>query len=284
MNIWVLGAGGMLGSCFVELCGKMGIPVVGSPRSDVDVTDLEGLKRRGKQLFPTHIVNCAAYTNVDSAESEKEQAFAINATGAGNAALVARNLGARLVHVSTDYVFDGKGKRPYREEDVCAPINTYGQSKWEGEKAVLATYPQACIVRTSWLFGGKGKNFISSVLNRILCEEEITAVSDQCGKPTYCRHVARALVDLLDCSGIVHFASSTPCSRYQMAQDIVAEARRRGLPVKCARILSAESSAFPTPAPRPGYSVLGTEKYESLFNRRPPTWQAALTDFFDDEQ
>lgn len=284
MKVWIIGTGGMLGSCLLEMCQMEGIDAIGSLRSDVDVIDLPALEKFAARAQPTLIVNCAAYTNVDGAEKEKERAFAVNALGAENSALVAKKRGAKLVHVSTDYVFNGKGTQPYREEDVCAPINAYGASKWEGEQRILAVDPEACIVRTSWLFGGKGKNFISSVLSRILSEEEISAVDDQCGKPTYCRHLAKALLELKEYSGIIHFAGGTACSRYQMAVDTLAEAKRRALAIKCKRIVPVSSNLFPTPAPRPKYSVLGTEKYSTLFNRQPPSWEKALTDFFNDEQ
>lgn len=224
------------------------------------------------QIQPTHLINCAAYTDVDGAESHKQEAFAINAVGAENVACVARDWGARYVHISTDYVFGGRGRSPYREEDVCSPVNVYGESKLEGERRILSLMPEALVIRTSWVFGVSGKNFISSVLSRLYKETCIKAVSDQEGRPTYCYDLAEALLELCEMSGVVHFANSGGGSRYALAQELLECARSLGLPVMCEQILPVLSADFSTQAVRPQYSVLDTTKYTRLTGKEPRRW------------
>ncbi len=216
------------------------------------------------------------------AEKNPDAAFAVNAEGAANIALVAKEIRARLVHISTDYVFNGFSQKPYREEDVCDPVNVYGKSKWEGEKRVLAYLPSACILRTSWLFGHKGKNFISSLLHWFQQKEELQVVSDQCGKPTFCRDLAEAVIALLDCEGIVHFANEGGHSRYQIALDLLEAAKEKGIALKCQRIIPVPSAQFPAPAPRPSYSVLDTNKYVHLTVIRPRPLSEAVTEFLNE--
>ena len=184
----------MLGSVLLEHCRQSGIEAVGTSRLEADVCQLEQLERAAAEIYPTHIINCSAYTDVDGAEKNSQAAFAVNAEGASNVALAAKEFESRLIHISTDYVFGGNGSQPYCEGDVCAPINVYGKSKWEGEKRVLEVLPNACILRTSWLFGRKGKNFISSLLSWFQQKDELQVVSDQCGKPTYCHDLAHAVM------------------------------------------------------------------------------------------
>src|SRR5580700_1499390 len=176
MRIWVIGKEGMLGSSLILAALKRKIDVVGTSHHEANIVQRDALFSQARQLQPAYIINCAAYTDVDKAEKEPEAAFAVNADGAANVAWVARECGARLIHISTDYVFKGDGAQPYTEEAVCAPSNQYGKSKWEGEKRVLEILPNACIVRTSWLFGVKGKNFISSLIHWFQQKEELQVV------------------------------------------------------------------------------------------------------------
>jgi dTDP-4-dehydrorhamnose reductase len=279
MKIWVTGADGMLGSALVQCCLKNGIDVIGTSRQEANVVQFDQLFSKAAQIKPTHIVNCAAYTDVDGAEKEPELAFAVNASGADNIARAARECSAHLIHISTDYVFNGMGTQPYSEEDVCAPANQYGQSKWEGEKRVLAIFPQACIVRTSWLFGSKGKNFISSLMNWFQEKEELQVVFDQCGKPTYCLDLAAAVLTLLDAQGTIHFANDGERSRYQIALDLMETSKERGIQFRCQRIIPVPSTKFPTPAVRPAYTVLNTNKYFHLTKIKPRPWAEILNDY-----
>jgi len=282
VKIWITGAGGMLGSALLALCQRVGVEAVGTLREQGDVCQLDQLRALGVQIRPTHIVHCAAYTDVDRAEGDLQGVFAVNAAGAANVARVAAERGARLVHLSTDYVFSGTGKEPYSEEDACAPINAYGMSKWEGERRVLEILPSSCILRTSWIFGAKGKNFISSLLTWFQQREELQVVSDQCGKPTYCHDLAQAVLQLLDQEGIFHFANETQKSRYQIALDLLEMAQQMGIPLKCQRVIPVSSAQFPTVAKRPAYSVLGTNKYYAVTAIKPRPCDVVMQEFLKD--
>src|SRR5579872_3025232 len=162
MKIWIIGASGLLGRSLSALCKTRGIAFSASSKTEADITNFALLQKQAEAVNPTHIINCAAYTDVDKAEKESELAFLINATGPENLGKLALSRGCKVQHISTDYVFDGTSSTPYREDDACAPLGVYAISKWEGEKRLLAVAPNACIVRTSWLFGVGGKSFIST--------------------------------------------------------------------------------------------------------------------------
>lgn len=278
MKIWILGAGGQLGSALIEHCRKEKIPYAASKRADVDITDLEQLKVRGELTRATHLINCAAYTDVDGAEKNSHVAFAVNAIGAENAGIAARELGMKMVHVSTDYVFGGEKETPYLETDRPSPLGIYGKSKWEGEQRLLDQFGTACIVRTSWIFGHLGKNFISSIWQKLQNEEHIQAVDDQINRATYNRDLARALLDLSCHSGIFHFANGEPLSRYQIVKDFYTLARDRNLPVKCQKISPIASAPLSF---RPKYSVLDTRKVSLVLGRKPRLWETVLGEYFD---
>lgn len=281
MKLWVTGGQGMLGKTVKQLCVEKGIPCIATSHSEADLTNPPVLLHLAERIQPTHIINCAAYTDVDGAEKNEEKAYAVNALGARNLALAAIKVGAKFIQISTDYVFDGFATAPYREEDQSSPINVYGKSKWEGEKQVLDAYPKACIIRTSWLFGAQGKNFISSVHNWLQDKEKIQVVADQCGRPTYVQDLAHAVLDLLDAEGIVHFANAGAISRYQLALDIREEMLKCGKLVRCIQIEPVASQQFPTPAKRPCYSVLATEKFTQITGKQPRPWKEAIGEYFE---
>lgn len=281
-KILVIGNRGMVGSSLVRSAQKKGIEVVGVARPEVDVCSMDELRACVQAIQPTHIINCTAYTAVDAAEEKEPLAFAVNAGGAEHCARVAQEIGARFLHLSTDYVFSGESIAPYVETDVCSPINVYGRSKWEGEKRVLAVNPSACIVRTSWVFGGNSNNLISSLLSRFLVDKEIRVVSDQIGKPTYCEDLVEALFTLLEVEGIVHFANQREASRYEIAQTLLQLAKQCKRSVVCEQISPVKSVDFPTPAKRPLYSVLDTSRYTLLTSIQPRPWTIAAEEFLRD--
>ncbi len=244
MKIWILGAGGQLGQAIAEVCGSEKIPYVASTHSEADITNLEQLKWMAEQILPTHLINCAAYPDVDGAEKNVEHAYTVNALGTENVGIIGRELGIKVVHVSTDYVFDGENDRPYLETDRPNPIGVYGKSKLEGELRLLEQLGTACIVRTSWIFGQRGKNFLSSILTRLQRDEHIQADTDQINRATYNCDLAQALIDLSCQSGIFHFANGQPASRYQIVKDFYTAATERNLTVKCQKI-SPISAACP---------------------------------------
>lgn len=281
LKIWILGAGGLLGRALIDRCQVEHLAFVASKREEVDIRDLDQLRKKAEELRPTHIINCAAFTNVDLAEKEARQAYSVNADGAENIAIVANDIGARLIHLSTDYVFDGTKGSPYTEEDQPNPLGVYGKSKWEGEKRVFERCKEACIVRTSWIFGFEGTNFISSLLSKMQQESSLKVVGDQMGRATYNRDLAGVLINLLCHSGLYHFANEGPVSRYKIAMDFLKEAKDRKIPIRCSEITPVSSRDFPSLSPRPSYSVLSTGKIARTLGRKPRLWETILMEYFD---
>jgi dTDP-4-dehydrorhamnose reductase len=280
MKIWIIGSGGLLGSTMSRICQKRNLAFLSTTREEIDITSLELLQRFAEKIQPTHIINCAAYTDVDAAEREPKEAFAVNATGAENIAQTARESGAKFLHISTDYVFSGSERTtPFSELDICQPIGVYGASKREGELRVLQEFPQACILRTSWLFGSKGKNFISGLLQLLQSREMIQATSDQLGRATYAQDLAEAALALICHSGVFHFANQGEVSRYKIAEAMKAAALERGVKIACKEILPVRASDFPTVAPRPRYSVLCTKKVEGILGWKPRGWKEVVSEY-----
>lgn len=279
MKIWILGGNGLLGASFKKLCQKRGIPNKATAREDVDITCKESVDSFANHFKPTHIVNCAAFTDVDGAESKADVAFDINAIGPENLGITAQKNHAKLIHISTNFIFSGQKDTPYIEEDLAQPINTYGMSKWEGEKRLLNIFPSACIIRTSWLFGKNGKNFISNLLQLMQKQEVLRVVDDQIGSPTFCEDLAEAVRSLLCHSGIFHFANGGGESRFQIAEKIFKKAKEKGFSLKCEAITPVPSSTFPTPAKRPPNGVLSTVKISGVLGKSPRHWMDVLEEY-----
>jgi len=274
MRCLILGGTGMLGSAVVAAARARGWAALGLSRTQGDLTDRDRLLGWAERFRPDVVVNCAAYTKVDAAETERELAFAVNGEGAAAAAALAERAGARLVHVSTDYVFDGKADEPYREDAPTAPLSVYGQSKLEGERRALA-YGRAVVVRTSWLFGPGGPNFVAAMVGLIEAGRlPLRVVADQQGGPTSTASLARALLDLAlwETTGVVHFQNREPVSWYAFAVEI---ARLWSGAVEVVPVTTAE---FPRPAPRPAYSVLDVGRFEHLAGRRVEPWEEGLVE------
>lgn len=273
MRVLVTGAGGMLGQDVVRAARERGWEAAGLAHGELDATDEAAVRAAIEAAGAQAIVNCAAYTDVDGAERDVAGAAAGNATAAGAVARAAAASGARLVHVSTDYVFDGaRGPEgpPYVESDATGPRSAYGRTKLEGEQAVAAASGSHAIVRSSWLFGEHGRNFVATMLALAEERDEVTVVADQIGCPTYTGHLAEALLDLAagDAQGIFHAAGGgAPCSWHDFAVETF---RRAG--VDC-RVLPCTTADFPRPAPRPAYSALATERPETPLL---PPWQEGL--------
>jgi dTDP-4-dehydrorhamnose reductase len=281
-KLWILGAQGLLGRALVKECSARGIKAVGAGRQEADITSLEMLQKEANQVAPSHIINCAAYTDVDGAEKDYERAWSINAKGAEQATLVALSTKAHLIHISTDFVFDGTKNQALLEEEEASPVNAYGRSKWEGEQLVRKAYPGACILRTSWLFGSGGKNFFSSLLSAFKAKEQMRIIADQWGRVTYAPDLANAVLDLLDYKGTLHFANEGVVSRYEVACALLEKLRQSGAALQCKEIHPVSKEAFPLPAPRPSYSILSTEKYTHSLGRAPRAWREVLSAFLED--
>jgi dTDP-4-dehydrorhamnose reductase len=266
-RLLVTGAGGMLGRAVVEAATRAGHDVRGVTRAELDVTDDAAVRRALRDASIDAIVNCAAYTDVDGAESHRAAAEAVNAAGAGRLAAAAARAGAAIVHVSTDYVFDGSKREPWLESDPTGPLGVYGETKLAGERAVAAANERHAIVRTAWLFGAGGRNFVDTMLALGSERDEVSVVTDQVGCPTWTGHLAAALVELAERpqeTGIHHVAAAGSCSWNELAIEVFDRAG-----IDC-RVLPTTTAAFPRPAPRPAYSVLGTERADPLLL---PRWQ-----------
>jgi dTDP-4-dehydrorhamnose reductase len=278
-KIWVCGASGMLGSHFKNLLDNRKIAFVANPRQDIDITDLNTVSDFVRTQKITHIINCAAYTQVDKAEIEQKQAYLVNAVGPHNLGIAARRHGARVLHFSTDYVFDGKGRTPYSEDHYCTPTGAYGMSKLAGEIKLLDEHRHVCIIRTSWLFGLSGKNFVETMLRLMAEKEQLRVVYDQIGRPTYCEDLADIALELLDEEGVFHFANAFETSWFQFAKEIHRQAVELNFPLKITTIDPIPSHEYPTPTKRPAYSTLSTKKIEEHLGRFPRPWQEALNDY-----
>ncbi|MBB4661197.1 dTDP-4-dehydrorhamnose reductase [Conexibacter arvalis] len=278
-RVLVTGAGGMLGQDVVRAARAAGLEPVALPRAELDVTDADAVAAALARARADAVVNCAAWTDVDGAEADPDGARAVNATAPGVLARAAADAGARLVHVSTDYVFDGDrpaDAAPYVESDATGPRSVYGATKLEGEQAVAAAGGSHAIVRTSWLFGVGGANFAATMLRLAAERDELSVVTDQVGFPTATAHLAPALVSLAAgearaAEGIVHVAGGgEPCSWNAFATEIFRQAD-----VAC-RVLPCTTAEMPRPAPRPAFSALVSERDDAP---RLPRWQEGLSDF-----
>lgn len=281
MKVWILGAGGQVGRALVDFCQAENIRFVAATHAEADITNLEQLQRAADKIAPTHILNAAAFTDVDGAETQFERAHAVNALGPEHIGIVAAERDIHVVHLSTDYVFDGLKETPYVEEDPTSPLGVYGKTKREGEERLFEQLPTACIIRTSWVFGILGKNFISYALSILQNKERIEAVDDQQNRPTYNRDLARAMLDLSSHSGLFHFANHGVVSRYQIVLDFQAEAHKRGIPIRCKEIVPVLSTAFPAKSPRPLRSILSTAKIERVLGRKPRLWETVLGEYLN---
>jgi len=272
MKLLVLGARGMLGSDLMLAADGAGHDVRGFGRTELDVTDLDALRRRFDREAPDAVINCAAWTDVDGAEDDPDGAMAVNGTGAGNAAAAAAEVGAKVLYVSTDYVFDGAKGADYVESDPVAPLNVYGRTKAAGEQATVAANRRSWVVRSSWLFGLNGPNFVDTMLRLGRDHGQVLVVRDQVGSPTWTWHLAHGLVRLLDSDayGVHHMAAGGRCSWYDFAREIFA---RAGLDVVTH---SATTDMLGRKAPRPAWSALASENRHVI---ELPSWQEGLSGY-----
>ncbi|AYH06440.1 dTDP-4-dehydrorhamnose reductase [Pectobacterium parmentieri] len=273
MRILLTGANGQLGRCFQDRL-PAGWEFLATDCGELDITDIEQITRAVDQFKPDAIVNAAAYTSVDKAESEPELAEKINVTGPKYLAIVASKQGIRLVHVSTDYVFDGNASEPYNEDSATNPLSVYGKTKLAGEQAVTKVSPEAMIVRTAWVFSEYGTNFVKTMLRLAKERDTLNIVNDQRGCPTYAGDLAQAIISLLEKNaegGIYHYCGDEEVSWYEFAEEIFKVASKRNA-ISSAPILTAISTEeYPTPAKRPKYSTLDCFKINN-FNITQSNW------------
>jgi len=292
VKLLLLGRTGQLGSALAPALAPLG-EVVTLDRAALDLADLATIPAVVARHRPDVVINAAAYTAVDRAESEADAAMTINGRAPGVLAEAARNANAALIHFSTDYVFDGAADRPYGEDDAPNPLNAYGRSKLAGERAVLASGAAALVLRTSWLYGMGGVNFLETMLRLGRARDEIAVVDDQRGAPTTVGVVADAVTSILSKArgepvrffgaegGLCHLACRGETTRHGFASAIFEEGRKRGLAFAVRRVRPIPTSAYPTPARRPANSRLDLGRLGRRFGIETPDWRAALAGVMD---
>jgi dTDP-4-dehydrorhamnose reductase len=291
-QIWIIGNKGMLGTELSLLLEKTGIPFIGSDR-EVDITDMIALNDFIQGHKFEWIINCAAYTAVDKAEDDSEACRRLNMLGAGNIAACANETGAKLIHISTDYVFDGNGikaegtTRPYREDDETNPIGVYGLTKRDGELIVLENNPGSYIIRTAWLYGKYGNNFVHTMLRLMNERDEIKVVDDQRGSPTWTFDLVSIVLAIIGSkdsgknipSGIYHYTNEANITWFDFANEIYSQGRKNGYIKKDCSVLSCTSAEFPAKVKRPVYSVLDKRKIKAALGIEILAWDASLKEF-----
>lgn len=277
MNILILGHKGMLGT---DLMLRLGVAheVTGKDVGDFDITSPESCRQVISEINPDVVINAAAYTNVDGAEKDRDACFAVNAEGVRNVALACEKANIRIVHFSTDYVFDGTRGTPYLEDDAPSPRGIYAQSKAAGEKYLQEHSNNYLLIRTAWLYGRSGKNFVKTILEKARHTDTLRVVDDQTGSPTYSRDLAGAVQVLLEqhCQGIFHVTNRGSCTWYAFTKKILEYAGLENVAVE-----PIQTKDLSLPAPRPAYSVLGTRKFSDATGNILRFWQMALRDFIE---
>jgi dTDP-4-dehydrorhamnose reductase len=289
-RVLVTGSEGMLARDLLDELESHGISALGMNRSKMDITSYRDTRAAIALVKPQIVVNCAAYSKVDGAESEAELAFPVNRDGPSHLAGICRDMGVALIHISTDYVFDGAANHPYEENDAVNPINTYGRSKWEGEEAIRSRLADHLIVRTSWLFGSHGSNFVKTILRLAKSRHELRVVADQHGCPTSTVDLSRALAEIirriLDNPqsigwGTYHFCGKGETSWHGFARAILEIAGEREA-FEAKRVIPITTADYPTPARRPAWSVLDCSKIRSGFGITPRSWRLGLGEMIEE--
>ena len=273
-QILLLGGSGILGSEVLHVIDLEGYDYVAPTSTDLDIRDREQLFKYVSEINPSWIINCAAWTNVDGAESSFKEAREINSRAVENLGNAARLVGCKIIHISTDYVFDGESSKPYDENSPVKPVNKYGESKLEGENALLAVAPDSYVIRTSWLYGASGKNFVKTIAGKAIQNEEARVVNDQVGSPTSARDLAGAIMSIVSNQpgpGIYNYSNDGSCSWFELAQRIY---ERVG--ANPSLVFPISSDSLNLIAKRPRYSLLSIEKWKSLGLAEVPRWEDSL--------
>jgi len=286
MKAMVLGCHGQVGTELMALAADYGVDVTGFDHKDLDITQQDAVKQAIKHLQPDVVINAAAYTAVDKAEEDAQTAKAVNATAVAYLAESCASLNIPLLHISTDYVFDGNKRGAYTESDVVSPLGVYGETKLEGEVLVRELCSKHYILRTSWVFSAHGNNFVKTMLRLGAEREDLGVVADQFGKPTSAREIARVIYAMLQSKkeawGTYHIAQPEKISWYGFAAAIFAEARRQGVELKISTLNAITAEDYPTPAKRPANSELNCEKLEQTFDIKLKPWSESLAEVIRD--
>ena len=282
MRVLVLGSQGQLGRCLSDQLNSSEHELIYTSREEIDIADLDATKIKIADINPCVVINASAYTAVDKAEEEWQVADLINHLAVANIANTCKELECWLIHVSTDYVFDGAASEPYRETDITNPQSVYGESKLNGEYAVQSSGCKYLIVRSAWVFSEYGNNFLKTMLRLGAVRDQLSVVGDQVGCPTYAQDIATAIVQMLDyladenIVGVYHFCGDEQCSWFQFGCEIFQKAREFGFSTPN-NVHSISTSEYPTPAMRPGYSVLDSHKALKVFGTLPSDWRAGIS-------
>ncbi|MDO4325639.1 MAG: dTDP-4-dehydrorhamnose reductase [bacterium] len=279
MKVLVTGVKGQLGHDVMNELAKRGIEGIGVDVDEMDITDAAACKKVITEAAPDAVIHCAAYTAVDAAEDNVDVCRKVNADGTRNIAMVCKDLNCKLMYISTDYVFDGQGTRPWEPDDERKPLNVYGETKYEGELAVETLTEKFFIVRIAWVFGVNGKNFIRTMIRLGNERGAVSVVDDQIGSPTYTYDLARLLVDMIQTEkyGRYHATNEGLCSWYEFACEIFRQAGMSDV-----KVTPVDSSAFPAKAARPKNSRMDKDKLEENGFMRLPSWQDALGRYLDE--
>ena len=280
--IWIIGNKGMLGRELSRTLQEVGIPFTGTDK-EVSILEPDVLREYAIQKKPTWIINCSAYTAVDKAEEEKDTAYAINSLGVGNVATLASELDITLVHISTDYVFDGTSDIPLSEDEHTNPVSVYGLSKLAGEEKIRKICTKYYIIRTSWLYGQFGSNFVYTMIKLMNKLNSLKVVNDQIGSPTWTGDITELIQTMIKSDskayGTCHFSGEGECSWFEFAGEIYNLGRERGLITSGCTLVPCKSEEFPTQAKRPAYSLLSKEKVKNTFSFNVSGWQDSINNF-----
>jgi len=286
MKVLIVGCYGQVGSELMALASSYGFQAVGFDHDTLDITDKDAVQVCMANEQPDVLINAAAYTAVDKAEDDKGMAKAVNATAVGYLAEACEDLDIPLVHISTDYVFDGSKKAAYIESDPVSPLGIYGETKLEGEVLVQRLCEKYYIFRTSWVFSSHGNNFVKTMLRLGVGREELGIVADQRGKPTSAREIARIIYEVLNTKqeawGVYHLAQPDAVTWFDFAEDIFAEAKRQGMDLSVQQVNAITTADFPTPAKRPENSALDCEQLETTFDIKLQPWNVSLSEVIKD--
>jgi len=284
VKILITGAQGQIGKELVTVANTQGFAVIAAGRNELDITELENVKRYIQSNAPALVINAAAYTAVDKAEEEQNIAYAINRDGVANLAKACKEKNIPLLHISTDYVFDGSQGDDYQESDAVSPLGVYGVSKWQGEEAIRDELAKHIILRVAWVFGAQGNNFVKTILRLGKDLDELNMVADQFGGPSPAKNIAETLIILVEQYqkhktlewGTYHYCGSEKTNWCEFAKEIFKQAKEQELIEKEIKVNAITTAEYPTPAARPANSMLDCSKLKNTFDIEMPNWKEAL--------
>lgn len=284
MKILITGAQGQVGKELVSIANQRGFDVIAAGQTELDITQLKNIKSYFEVHQPDLVINAAAYTAVNKAEEEQDITYAINRDGTANLAAVSKEKNIPLLHISTDYVFDGTKSEAYSENDAVSPLGVYGISKWQGEETIRQTLPEHIILRVAWVFGAQGNNFVKTMLRLAKDRDELSVVADQFGRPSPAKDIAKTLIILAEQYqkektlewGTYHYCGDEKVSWCGFAKEILKQAKEQGLIEKDIKVNAITTAEYQDPTKRPANSVLDCEKIKNTFGIEMPSWKESL--------